>query len=157
MRMRLSAALLTAGLLTLSCGSQSPAPSAAVAPTPAPPADESRRLPQTNLAGSEVVNDHLLGKTFMPGGTLGHYKKGKAAYDMFVARLATPTDASIALLDWSKALTNAELIASFGGYAGEDNGRPVFVFTKGRWIAGVAGLPEKDADPEARLLAAHLD
>ena len=36
-------------------------------------------------------------------------------------------------------------------------GGPVFVFAKGAWIAGVAGLPEKDADLAARTLAAHLD
>jgi hypothetical protein len=33
----------------------------------------------------------------------------------------------------------------------------VFVFTKGAWIAGVAGMPQKQADLQARLLAARLD
>ncbi len=33
----------------------------------------------------------------------------------------------------------------------------ITVFAKGAWIAGVAGLPEKDADLAARTLAAHLD
>jgi hypothetical protein len=33
----------------------------------------------------------------------------------------------------------------------------VFVFTKGAWIAGVAGLPEREADTEARKLAKALD
>lgn len=76
---------------------------------------------------------------------------------MFVAKLSTPTDAAILLLDWKKALADAKLIASFGGYFGKDADQPVFVFTKGAWIAGVAGLAEKGADLEARTLAAHLD
>ena len=151
--------LVALTVLLASCSSEpSKSPAAAVTPAPPPkPVDESRRFPQANLLGTEVVSDHLLGKAFMPGGTLAHYRKGKVEYDLFVAQLATPTDAAIALLDWSKALTNADLIASFGGYAGQDAGRPVFVFTKGRWIAGVAGLPQKQADPQARVLAAHLD
>jgi len=89
----------------------------------------------------------------MPGGTLAHYKRGSVEYDMFVAR--TP-DAALLLPDWSQSLTGSKLVPSFGGYFGEDAGRPVFVFSKGSWIAGVAGLPEKEADAEARLLAARI-
>lgn len=93
----------------------------------------------------------------MPGGTLAHYKKGKTEYDMFVAKLSSPTDAAIVLLDWKKDMPDATLVASFGGYFGQDAGRPLFVFTKGSWIAGIAGLPQKQADAAARLLAAELD
>jgi hypothetical protein len=93
----------------------------------------------------------------MPGGTLAHYKKGKREYEMFVAKLPSATDAAILLPDWRKALVDSKLVPSFGGYFGQDAGRPVFVFTKGAWMAGVVGLAEKDADVEARVLAAHLD
>ena len=143
-----------------SCGSQpKPTPSAqpAAQPAPAKPADESQRFPKANLVDSKVVDNHLLGKDFMPGGTLAHYKRGKAEYDMFVARTDSPTDAAILLLDWKKAMTDANLVAAFGGYFGKDNGQPVFVFTKGAWIVGIAGLSQKQADPEARLLAVALD
>src|ERR1019366_1136847 len=109
------------------------------------PADESRHLPRTNLVDSKVVETALLGKSFMPGGTLGHYKNGKTEYDMFLARLPSATDAAILLPDWSQALTDSKLEPAFGGYFGLDSGRPVFVFTKGVWLAGIAGLPEKDA------------
>jgi len=155
------ATLLSAAffVLTLSCSSPPKPAASEPAKTVEPPAptDESPRFPTADLVKTEVVNKALMGKSFMPGGTLAHYKKRKKEYEMFVAKLATPTDAAILLLDWKKALADAKLIPSFGGYFGKDAGRPVFVFSKGAWIAGVAGLSEKEADLEARTLAAHLD
>ncbi|MFN7996805.1 MAG: hypothetical protein U0Q18_24540 [Bryobacteraceae bacterium] len=119
--------------------------------------DESRRFPSANQTGTQLVEKNLLGKAFMPGGTLANYKKGAVTYSMFIAKLPSPQDAAFLLLDWKKALTGAHLVPSFGGYFGLDAGRPVFVFPKGGWIAGVVGLPEKDADLQARALAAHLN
>jgi hypothetical protein len=143
----------------VSCGC-SPAPPAPSVPSKAEapkPSDESRHLPKANLVDSKVVDKELLGKSFMPGGTLGHYKKGKTEYDVFIAKLPTPLDAAILLPDWSKALAGSKLVPSFGAYFGLDAGRPVFVFTKGVWIAGIAGLPEKEVDAPARILAAQLN
>jgi hypothetical protein len=158
MRIVLAFIAAVAALLS-SCGSESKAPP----PEPAKkaeapkPTDEFRRFPKTNLAGTEVVDQQLMGKPFMPGGTLARYKKGKTEYEMFVGKLPAAEDAAILLLDWKKGLADAKLVPSFGGYFGQDAGRPVFVFAKGAWIAGVAGLPEKQADAQARLLAAELD
>ncbi len=143
----------------MSCGSE-PKPQAVQSPKKAEapkPADESRRFPSANLVDTQVIARQLLDKSFMPGGTLANYRKGNTAYSMFVAKLPAPTDAALLLLDWKKALTGARLIPSFGGYFGQDGGRPVFVFTKGSWIAGVAGLPERDADLAARSLASRLN
>ncbi len=150
--------ILSVAVTLVSCGSESTTGPAPAKKAEAPkPADESQRFPKANLTGSEVVDNHLLGKTFMPGGTLAHYKKGKLEYEMFVARLPSADDASFLLLDWKKALGDSKLIASFGGYFGQDAGRPLFVFAKGAWIAGVVGLDEKQADAQARLLAAQLN
>src|SRR5271170_1440380 len=143
--------------LLTSCGSP-PTPTATEPATKveAPkPSDESQRFADTNLVETKVVYKELMGKPFMPGGTLARYKKGKKEYEMFVAKLATATDAAILLPDWRKALTDSKLEPSFGGYFGQDAGRPVFVFSKGAWIAGIAGLSEKEADAEARILAAR--
>ena len=151
--------LAAAAALLVSCGSE-PKPSAPEPAKPAAaarPADESRRFPLAGRVDTQVVDSRLLGKSFMPGGTLAHYKRGKTEYSMFVARMPSAQDAAFLLLDWNKALAGSKLIPSFGGYFGQDEGRPVFVFAKGVWIAGVAGLPEKDADIAARTLAAHLD
>lgn len=152
-------AMIAAALLS-SCGSESKK-SEAEAARPAraevkPPEDESRRFPKTNLVGTEVQAEHLMGKSFMPGGTIAKYKRGNTEYQLFVAKAPSGTDAAIALSDWRKALTGAKLVPSFGGYFGRDGGQPVFVFTKGAWIAGVRGLSEKEADLPARLLAAQL-
>ncbi len=148
------AAIACAAFLT-SCGSAPEPPPAATTDSPKPH-DESSSLPTANLIGTRVVNKALLGKAFMPGGTVGSYKNGKAEYEMFIAKLPSAMDAAILLPDWRKALANAKLIPSFGGYFGTDEGRPVFVFTKNAWIAGVAGLSQKDADAQARILAAQL-
>jgi hypothetical protein len=151
--MRIVATLLIAVFLA-ACGSAPTPPKKAEAPKPS---DESRRFPPANLIDSKVVDTQLLGKPFMPGGTLAHYKKGTVEYEMFVAKFPSPLDAAVILPDWKNALTGSKLVPSFGGYFGQDNGRPVFVFAKGVWIAGIAGLPEKDADAQARLLAAQLN
>jgi hypothetical protein len=118
--------------------------------------DEYRRFPKANLLDTKIVQAELMGKPFMPGGTLARYKKGKTEYQMFLGQLASSDQAAFLLLDWKKALTGAHLLPSFGGYFGDDAGRPVFVFSKGRWIAGVVGLAEKPADAQARLLAGQL-
>jgi hypothetical protein len=103
------------------------------------------------------VDKELLGKKFMPGGTLAQYRKGMTEYDMFLARANNTTEAALVLPDWEHELTDSKFIPSFGGYFGRDQGRPVFVFTKGAWIVGVVGLPEKEADKEARKLANTLN
>jgi hypothetical protein len=151
--------LTTAAAILISCGAEPkpPTPEPAKPAAAAKPADESRRLPLLDRLDTLVVDNQLLGKSFMPGGTLAHYKRGKIEYSMFVARLPNPQDAAFLLLDWNKALAGAKLVPSCGGYFGQDAGHPVFVFAKGAWIAGVTGLPEKDADMAARTLAAHLD
>jgi hypothetical protein len=159
--MRIRGSLMAAAsLLLISCGSE---PKPAAVPQPvrqaevSKPPDESRRFPQPDLVETKVVNDHLLGKAFMPGGTLAHYKKGKLDYEMFLAKLATPTDAAILLPDWRKALADVKPVPSFGGLFGSDGGRPVFVFTKGAWMLGIAGLNEQDADQQGRVLAGRVN
>jgi hypothetical protein len=157
--MRLHVLFVSVFLLLTCCGSP-PEPTASEPPKKADaqkPSDESQRFAAANLVETKVVDKELMGKPFMPGGTLARYKKGKKEYEMFVAKLPTATDAAILLPDWRKALTDSKLEPSFGGYFGQDAGRPVFVFSKGAWIAGIAGLPEKEADLEARTLATHLD
>jgi hypothetical protein len=129
---------------------------AAVAADPPKPADETRKFPKAGFVKSEVVPKGIMGKAFLPGGTVAHYKSGKKEYDMFAAKAASPTAAAIGLADYRKALKDPKLIPSFGGYFGDDGGKPTFVFTKGAWVLGVRGLAQKEADLQARVLAGQF-
>jgi hypothetical protein len=53
-------------------------------------------------------------------------------------------------------LADAKFLPSFGGYFGMDGETPWFVFVKGRYLAGVVGLPQEEADLVARELAARI-
>jgi len=146
--------LALCGLL-ISCAPEPKKEAPPVAATPVV-ADESRRFPLANQVATKVVQTQLMAKPFMPGGTVANYKQGTKEWSLFLAKFPNATDAAIVLPDWRKALADSKLEPSFGGYFGQDGGVPVFVFAKGAWIAGVKGLPEKDADAQARLLAAKL-
>lgn len=144
-------------LLTISCGGgNSPAPAAKTEVAPPAAAAEKiepfGRFPKEGLVKVTVVEAHLMGKPFLHAGSLATYAKHEA----FVTEFASPTDAAIALLDYKKTMTDAKLVPAFGGYFGKDGERPVFVFTKGKWLAGIAGLGEKAVDLPARKLAAAL-
>jgi hypothetical protein len=118
--------------------------------------DASALLPKDDVVAVKVVKKELLGKAFMPGGTLARYQRGKVAYEIFLSELPTPTDAAIVLAHWDEALSNPKLVRSLDAYYGIDTGHPTYVFAKGPWIAGITGLSEKEADREARILAERL-
>ena len=136
------------------CGGSSSPPAAAVVVKPhAAPSDQSRWMPVSGRLAVEMFADHMNGKAYLPGGTTGHYK----TYDLWLVQAGTPTGAAVMLLDYKKDLAGAKLVPSFGGYFGEDSGgKPVFVFTKGSWLAGVNGLPQAEADAVARPFAALI-
>jgi hypothetical protein len=121
-----------------------------------PPPDQSQHFPQAGLVKMDRVPDHLLGKHFMPGGNLAIYRRGKLEYQQFLGKMPDADHAAFLLLDWNKELKGAKYLAHMGGYAGMDGDRQVYVFTKGAWIAGIAGLPQEQADVVARQFAARL-
>ncbi len=150
--------LLLPILLLAGCSQE---PKSAPAPAPekkaAPPPDDTRRFPAEGQQEAKVVSEHILGHSFLPGGNLATYQRGKQQYRLVLIRTASPTDAAILLLDFKKSLSNPKLIAHFGGYFGQDGAQPTFVFTKGQWLAAVVGLSESEADAVARPFAARLD
>ncbi|MGC8758675.1 MAG: hypothetical protein ACP5UT_05490 [Bryobacteraceae bacterium] len=160
MRFRIPLSAIALALLFLAgCGAPAPEKKAAATPVKKKPAvsDETRRFPSEGRIEAKVVEDHILGKDFLPGGTLVRYRKGKQEYEMFLVRASVPEAAALMLVDYRKQLENPKLIAHFGGYYGKDGDRMAFVFAKGSWFAGVIGLPEKEADLAARELAARLN
>lgn len=132
-------------------------PKAPAAPAAPKPSDESRRFPKKDQVDAKLVPDHVLAKDILPGGTVATYKKGKTGYEMFVVKYNSPGAAAVALLDLKSTLETPKFIAHFGGYSGTDAGKPMFIYTKGAWLAGVRGLPEAEADAISREFAAKLN
>ena len=149
--------ILPAVLLLAGCAS-SPKPAATEPPARkvVKPMDDTRYFPRAGQVDSKVVDDHLLGHEFLPGGNIAHYKAGPLQYDLILIRTATPTDAAILLLDFKKHLASPKLIAHFGGYFGADGDRQTFLFTKNNWLCGVIGLPLAEADARGRDFAGRL-
>lgn len=153
---RLYALVFTVGF---GCSSPAPQPKPEAASAPAqvtPPADESRRFALAGQVKMELVPAHLLDKPFMPGGNLATYQVGKARYQQFLGKLPDAQAAAFLLLDWRKALKDNHYLPNMGGFFGLDGDQPVYVFTKGAWIAGTVGLPEAKADAAMRQFAVHL-
>ena len=143
-------------LMASGCSS-TPPPAGAPGAKHAKPIDESRKMPLENRVSAGTVEDHMLDRLWLPGGTLGHYKKGAKEWDLILIKADSPMAAAGWLLDYKKELEGSKLIPSFGGFFGTDKGRPAFVFTKGAWFGAVMGLPEAEADTVARPFALRMN
>lgn len=149
----------TLALLLAACGEapkQTGNPAPQGPPPAAKPADESRRFPLKDRTGTMIVQQKTLGHDFLPGGNVATYERGGKSYKLFVIRLPDSNRAGILLLDYKNNLKDPKFIASFGGYFGDDGGKPVFVFSKNEWLLGVQGLNQNDADAAAREFAGRF-
>ena len=148
-------------LLVAGCGSAPETKKEAEAQKPAPkpplPFDETMKFPPKDRVEVKVFPAPLLGKTFLPGGNIAHYQHGKKEWDLFLVKSSGPDTAALLLLDYKNQMTDTHVVAHFGGFAGTDGDKPAFVFAKGVWLAGVRGLPEKEADRVAREFAARFN
>ena len=151
--------LLSIAAILLTACSSAPAPEKKTAAPPSPPPvkDHTSLLLSDHRTGAEVVPDHVLGIAAMPGGSVGDYADGGRKYQMFIIDTQTAQDAAFLLLDMKGALTNPAYIAYMGGYFGTNANKPVYVFAKLNYLAGVVGLDREKADPIARELAARLN
>lgn len=152
-------ALILAGALA-ACGGQSEAPAEAAkqaAPARPKPPDESRRFPAEGRLKVDLIDANLLGKHYLPGGNLAEYERNGKKFRMFLAVAETPDAAAFLMLDFKNDLADAKYVSHMGGYFGRDGDEPVFVLQKGKYLAGVVGLDEQQADLAARELASRLD
>jgi hypothetical protein len=124
---------------------------------PVPVKDHTSMMPMAARIDTTVVPDHILGQSKLPGGTLGDYQTHGKKYQLFIIDLPDNQASAFLLLDAKSALRNPEYISYMGGYFGSDGTRPIYVFSKLHYLAGVAGLSRDDADPIARVLAARLN
>ncbi len=149
------ALLLVAAVALAGCASAPP--KKAEAPPPPPVKDDTALLLSANRTSAKVVPDHLLGNSALPGGTVGEYEAAGLKYQLFIVETTSAQDAAILLLDMKATLHEPAYISWMGGYFGTDANGPVYVFTKGKYLAGVTGLAEDRADPIARQLALQLN
>ena len=104
-----------------------------------------------------LVNDHILGKDFLPGGNVAEYRRKGKTYQQFLIHAKSADAAALLLFEFKGHLSDAKYLAHMGGYFGMDGTNPVYIFPKGGFLAGFSGLPEKDADLLARQFAARLN
>lgn len=104
-----------------------------------------------------LVEDHVLGKDFLPGGNVAEYKRKGKTYQQFLVHAKSAEAAALLMFDYKGHLRDAKYLPHMGGYFGADGAMPVYLFQKGAFLAGFTGLPEKEADPLARQFAARLN
>ena len=145
--------------LLSACGSPPPKEPAQNVPAVAPvkPPDESRRFPLADQVSIRLVDDHVLGKDFLPGGNVAEYRRRGKTYQQFLVRAKSPEAAALLLFDFKGHLRDAKFLPHMGGYFGMDGATPVYMFQKASFLAGFVGLAEKDADLLARQFAARLN
>ncbi len=149
-------ALAAISLLLLSgCSSDAPKTETKAA-APVLPVDESRWLPSKDQLSASVVPDHAIAPSLPPGGTVGDYKNARESWQLALVRMPSNDKAAFLLLDVRKAETNPQYLAHMGGYFGLSDGKPLYVFAKGPFVAAVKGLPMEQADPIARTFAARI-
>jgi hypothetical protein len=120
------------------------------------PVDLTRFFPLTNRGEVKLEEEHLLGKDYLPGGNIAHYKNGKQEYDLFLLKTSGNETAALLVFELKGKLKDPKFIPQFGGYYGLDGEKKIFVFPKLAYLAGVIGLSEKDADGIARDFAARI-
>lgn len=146
-------------LLLCGCGPEPPKEQSQSAPAPAAPkpVDEGRRFPMADRVSLQLVDNHVLGKDYLPGGNVAEYRRKGRSYQQFLVHSSSAEAAALLLFDFKGHLSGAKFLAHMGGYFGMDGSTPVYIFQKGVFLAGLIGLPEKDAEPLARQFAARLD
>lgn len=145
-------------LLAVSCGGEKAEEKKGPTKVQVPaPVDETRRFPMAGRDKVEVVPDQLFGKAFLPGGNVASYAKDGKVWQQFAIKAKSPADTAILLGQFKDAMQQPKFVAHMGGYYGTDGARSYFVFPKGNWLAGVAGLPLEESDTIGRQMALLLN
>lgn len=105
----------------------------------------------------QVVAAPMLGLSYLGGGNLAEYDTGKKQYKLLLIRCRSANQAGSYIFDIKNEMGNPKFVASYGGYfAGETPAGPLFVFAKGQYIGGIAGLSEEDAIQTGKEFAARI-
>ncbi len=118
--------------------------------------DLSRYMPRENRVRAALTETNLFGNEALPRATLADYKKGPKSYQQFLFKTQSTGMAAVYLGHTKDAMTDAKFVAGFGGYFGQIDSKPVFVFVKNEYVTGLVGLSREDADAEGRLIAVRI-
>lgn len=157
--MRILFAVMTAAAVLTGCGGSpeaKPEPAKPVAKRVAPP-PEDMRFPTAGRVEVVQSAEPLYGKAFLAGGNIARYKQGSKQFELFLIKCRDEAEPASIMFAYKKTLKDPKFIAHFGGYAGQDEGVDVFMFSKGVWMAGIRGLPQAEADTLAREFASRLN
>src|SRR6266849_5956646 len=104
------------------CGGAPPKeqPQAAAVATPLKPPNESRRFPMAGQVNVRLIDDHILGKDFHPGGNVAEYRRNGKTYQQFLAHSKSAETAALLLFDFKSHLHDAKYLPHMGGYFGMD-------------------------------------
>ncbi|WP_031496826.1 hypothetical protein [Bryobacter aggregatus] len=150
--------LLFLSILLVSCSSV-PKTTAEKAPTlPDLPRAiaEDVRFPSAKRISVTVVEKPLLGLSYLGGGNLAAYEDGKKQYKLFLIRCRTAQQAGSYIFDIKNQMQDPKFVASYGGYFANTAAGPLFVFAKGSYLAGIAGLSEEEAIETGKEFAARI-
>ena len=139
-------------------GSQAPAPEkkAAVKKVAPKPPDLGMYFAKEGQVSVELVDNHVLGKDYLPGGNLAQYEKGGKKYQQFLIQTRDSESAALLAFEIKGKLAGSKFVPHFGGHFGMDGDQPVFLFPKGKYVGGYVGLSQEDADKDARVFAGRI-
>ena len=152
-------ALVAMTLLVVSCG-KAPVEETSkkfVMPDLPRPIAEDVRFPSPNRKAIEVVQKEMLGLPYLGGGNVADYDTGKQKYKLLLIRCKTAGQAGNYIFDIKNQMESPKFVASYGGYFAEKTtAGPLFVFAKGSYIGGIAGLNEAEAIQAGKEFAARI-
>lgn len=151
-----SAAVAVFGLIACGGAPEATPPQAEQRAAKPKPPDESRRFAKDGRVSMELVEDELMDKDYLPGGNLASYEKGGQEWRQFLIVTGSPDDAALLAFEIKGKLAAAKFVPHFGGHFGMDGETPWFIFPKDKYVAGIVGLPEEEADRIAREFAARI-
>ena len=145
--------------LMLSCGGSPPAEEVKRPALPDLPRAiaEDVRFPSLNRKSVGVVAPPILGLSYLGGGNVADYEAGKLKYKLLLIRCRNATQAGSYIFDIKNQMKQPKFVASYGGYFdGATSAGPLFVFAKGSYIGGIAGLSEEEAIQAGKEFAARI-
>ncbi len=113
-------------------------------------------MPPEGRTSVSLVEGPLLGVAQFPGGTFAEYRKNGKSFQQILFKAPSVAMTAVYLGHGKDAMDKPKFVAGFGGYFGEIDDKPVFLFVKNEYVTALIGLPLNEADAEGRVAAARI-